>query len=61
MTDAPPRPFAAFDGPALLASGPREDAALAVKRALDDGARGPVLAFYGEGRQIDFDTRGSVA
>jgi len=61
MTDLPARPFAAFDGPALLASGTREDVALAVKRALDGGARGPVLAFDGEGRQIDFDIRGSEA
>jgi hypothetical protein len=61
MTDDSPRPFAAFDGPTLLASGSRAEVALAVKRALDAGAGGPVLAFDSEGGQIDFDTRGSEA
>ena len=54
-----PDRYAAFDGPRLLAAGTRGEIALAVKRALEGGAAGPVLAFDPEGRQVDFDIRGA--
>ena len=59
MTDAPVRPFAAFDGPRRLASGSRAEVALAVKHAQAVGVAGPVLAFDPDGAQIDFDVRGT--
>jgi hypothetical protein len=53
-------PCAAFDGHRLLAAGDRPVVALAVKRALDAAAAGPLLAFDdATGAAIDFDLRGS--
>jgi len=50
----------AFDGHRRIASGPLAIVALAVKRAMTDGAVGPVLVFdNATGRSIDFDTRGA--
>lgn len=52
----------AFDGHRLLASGPCAEVALAVKRALDAGAAGPVQVFDDRsGRPVEFDLRGSEA
>src|SRR5271170_7314047 len=52
----------AFDGHRLLASGARLDVAVAVKRALEAGAAGPLLAFDdATGAVIDFDLGGSDA
>ncbi len=52
----------AFDGDRRLAAGPLREVAVAVKRALDAGAAGPLLVFDdGTGRVIDIDTRGSEA
>jgi hypothetical protein len=52
----------AFDGSRLLASGPRTEVALAVKRALDAGSTGPLLVFDDRsGRPVEFDLRGSEA
>lgn len=52
----------AFDGHRLLASGPCAEVALAIKRVLDAGAAGPVLAFDDHsGRPMEFDLRGSEA
>jgi hypothetical protein len=54
--------FTSFDGHRRLASGTLADNALAVRRALEAGAAGPVLIFADEsGRCIDVDTRGSDA
>ena len=52
----------AFDGHRLLAAGARLDVALAVNRALEVGAAGPLLAFDdATGAVIDFDLSGSDA
>jgi hypothetical protein len=52
----------AFDGQRLLASGSCAEVALAVKRALDAGAAGPVQVFDDRsGRPVEFDLRGSEA
>jgi hypothetical protein len=62
--DAEPDParFTAFDGHRRLASGPLHEAALAVKRAADSGAAGPLLVFDDTtGRVVDVDTRGTEA
>jgi len=51
--------FTSFDGPGHLASGTLPTVALATKRALEQGAAGPVLIFDNRtGRSIDVDTRG---
>ena len=61
MAESFSRSCTAFDGTRLLASGPLVEVALAVKRALDGGAAGPVLAFDDTtGRVIDLDLRGST-
>jgi len=50
----------AFDGHRRIASGPLASVALAVKRAQDEGATGPVLIFDNAcGRSIDIDIRGT--
>jgi hypothetical protein len=50
----------AFDGPIRIASGPLSAVALAVKAAVDRGAKGPVLAYDdATGRAVDIDTRGT--
>ncbi|SEI69525.1 DUF2239 family protein [Frateuria terrea] len=52
----------AFDGHHLLASGTCVEVALAVKRALDAGAAGPVQVFDDRsGRPVEFDLRGDEA
>ncbi len=52
--------FTVFDGPRRLMTGARSDAALAIRRALDEGAAGPVIAFDDStGAEVDFDLRGS--
>jgi hypothetical protein len=54
----------AFAGHRLLASGPRAEVALALKRAADAdaGADGPLLVFDDcSGRPVEFDLRGSEA
>lgn len=52
----------AFDGDRLLAAGPCAEVALAIKRALEADAVGPVLAFDDRsGRAVEFDLRGSEA
>jgi hypothetical protein len=52
--------FTAFDGHECLATGPIEDVAIVVKRALEDGAIGPVLIFdNATGRTIDINTQGT--
>jgi hypothetical protein len=54
--------FTAFDGHRRLASGPLREATLAVKRAVDAGAAGPLLVFDdATGRVVDVDTRGTEA
>ncbi|HEX8274595.1 MAG TPA: DUF2239 family protein [Longimicrobiaceae bacterium] len=54
--------FSAFEGHRRLASGPLREAALAVKRAVDAGAAGPLLVFDdATGRVVDVDTRGTEA
>jgi hypothetical protein len=46
----------AFDGTHLLASGPLDAVRLAARRAVDEGAAGPVLVFDDRsGRQVDID------
>jgi uncharacterized protein len=57
-----PAPYTAFDGPRQLASGSLPEIALAVKRAQETGAAGPLLIFDDRtGRSRDVDTRGSDA
>ena len=52
--------FIAFDGPCLLAEGSRLDCALALRRAREKGAAGPLLAFdFETGAGVDFDPRGT--
>ena len=52
--------YAAFDGPRLLTSGSKLEVALAIRRAQDAGAVGPLLAFDSTtGAVVDFDLRGS--
>ena len=54
--------YAAFDAPRLLASGSKLAVALAIRRAQDAGADGPLLAFDpATGGVIDFDLRGPDA
>lgn len=54
-----PPSFSSFDGHRRLASGSIEAAAVALKKALDGGAAGPLLLFDDStGRTLDIDTRG---
>lgn len=54
--------FTSFDGHQRIASGPLLDNALAVRRAEDRRADGPLLVFDdATGRVVDIDTRGSDA
>lgn len=55
------RTFVAFDGVTRIAAGPAGEVAAAIRRAQDAGAAGPLLAFDADGRQTDFDLRGSEA
>ncbi len=62
MTDFVSKPCTAFDGQRMLASGPLGEVALAVKRAGDRGAEGPVLVFDdATGAVVDLDLRGTKA
>jgi hypothetical protein len=52
--------YTSFDGYRRIVSGSLQTNALAVKRAIESGAAGPVLIFdNATGRSIDVDTRGS--
>lgn len=52
--------YTAFNGHQRIASGPPHTVALAVKQAIESGAKGPVLIFDDStGRSVDIDTRGS--
>lgn len=52
--------YTSFDGHRRIATGALQANALAVKKALESGAHGPVLMFDdATGRSIDVDTRGS--
>jgi hypothetical protein len=51
--------YSAFDGPRCLLSGPLHDAVLAIKRAEENEASGPLLIFDSTGRVVDVDTRGT--
>jgi hypothetical protein len=54
--------FTSFDGSRRIASGTMADVAIAMRRASDAGAAGPILIFDDEtGRSIDLDLRGSEA
>jgi len=62
MNDSQTTVFTAFIGSKRLASGPLDQVALAAKKALDRGARHPVLIYNdATGRAIDIDSRGSDA
>lgn len=61
MTDLPLPVFAVFDGHCLIARGSAGEAAVAIRRAQEAGAAGPLLAFDDQGRQTDFDLRGTEA
>jgi uncharacterized protein len=62
MTDFLSRPCTAFAGNRMIAEGPLIGVALAVKAAIEEGERGPVLTFDDEtGQVIDLDLRGSKA
>lgn len=54
--------YTSFDGDRKIADGSLQANALAVKRALEGGAQGPVLIFDDDtGRCVEVDTRGSEA
>ena len=60
MNDLSSKSYTSFDGHRLLAVGTPGEVALAVKRALANGANGPVLTYDdATGRVVDIDTRGS--
>mgnify|MGYP000023474267 FL=1 len=62
MTDFADIAATAFAGHSLLASGPLDLVALAVRKAEREGADGPLLVFDdASGRVIDLDLRGSEA
>ncbi len=55
---SPTHRFTAFIGPRLLASGPLAEVALAVRKAGQSPATGPILIFDdATGRPVDFDLR----
>lgn len=59
MPDSPSS-YTAFSGTRLLASGPRAEVAVAIKRALREDASTSPLAFNdATGQQEDFDLRGT--
>jgi hypothetical protein len=50
--------YVAFDGPRRIAGGPKLEIVRALRRARDDGAAGPLLAFdMDTGAGVDFDLR----
>ena len=58
LPPATPQHCTVFDGARLLASGPLDAVTLAARRAVADGAVGPVLVFDDQnGRQVDIDLR----
>src|SRR5580704_5089234 len=62
MNDLQVSGFTAFIGTRRLASGSLDQVALAAKKAVDRGARQPVLIYNDNtGRAIDIDSRGSDA
>ena len=62
MTESFPMTCTAFDGARLLSTGALPDVALAVKKASEAGAIGPLLAFDDlTGKIVDLDLRGSTA
>ena len=62
MEDSHTIEFTAFIGTRRLASGSLDQVALAAKKAVDRGARQPVLIYNDStGRSIDIDSRGSDA
>src|SRR6202166_2264422 len=62
MNDSHTIEFTAFIGTRRLASGSLDQVALAAKKAVDRGARQPVLIYNDTtGRAIDIDSRGSDA
>ena len=62
MTESDPQTYTAFDGLRLLAAGPLAEVAIAVQRAGEAGAAGPVLTFAdATGKPVDLDLRGSDA
>jgi hypothetical protein len=62
MDDSHTIEFTAFIGTRRLASGSLDQVALAAKKAVDRGARQPVLIYNDStGRSIDIDSRGSDA
>lgn len=60
MPETPTAIFTAFDGHRRLACGSAGEVAVALRRAEESRAAGPLLAFDADGRQVDFDLRGSV-
>ncbi|QQX82738.1 DUF2239 family protein [Cupriavidus necator] len=62
MTNATLHNYTTFDGHRRIATGSLQANALALKRALEAGAGGPVLVFDdSSGRSIDLDTSGTEA
>ncbi|CAN7350421.1 DUF2239 family protein [Cupriavidus necator] len=62
MTNATLHNYTTFDGHRRIATGSLQANALALKRALEAGAGGPVLVFDdSSGRSIDVDTSGTEA
>src|SRR5882757_10328283 len=62
MNDSHTIEFTAYIGTRRLASGSLDQVALAAKKAVDRGARQPVLIYNdATGRSIDIDSRGSDA
>ena len=60
MDESLPKSYTSFDGHQRLATGSLQANALAVKRAHEGGAVGPLLIFDdATGRPVDVDTRGS--
>jgi hypothetical protein len=62
VSDFVSKPCTAFDGHRLLSSGRLGEVAMAVKRADERGAKGPVLVFDdATGAVVDLDLRGTKA
>lgn len=62
MSEFVSKPCTAFDGHRLLSTGPLCEVAVAVKRAGERGAKGPVLVFDdATGAVVDLDLRGTKA
>ena len=62
MTNAALHSYTTFDGHRRIATGPLQANALALKRAMEAGAHGPVLVIDDStGRSVDLDTSGTEA